>query len=181
MSLLTKSGIRNLSELAIDCDKDWLTHSIKNIGAPPADKDVLARGLVNIYGCDYGLNWADLGGIATEEIYAMAYLGNGIAILGDKARHVYRSTDYGVTWVDLGIIATEEIYAMAYLGNGIAILGDWNGHVWRSTNYGATWADLGVIASAIRSMAYLGNGIVILGDSIRHIFRSTSAFQIWER
>jgi len=32
MSLLMK-GIRNLSELTIDVDKDWSRHSIKNIGA----------------------------------------------------------------------------------------------------------------------------------------------------
>jgi hypothetical protein len=179
MSLLTK-GIRNLSELVIDTNKDWLGHSIKNIGAPPADADVLSRGLVDVYSSDRGLNWHDLGVISTMPITCMAYLGNGIAVMGDSNWNVYRSTDYGVTWTDLGTTASMFIRSMAYLGNGIAILGDTTRHVYRSTDYGVTWVNLGVIASdAIWAMAYLGNGIAILGDFTKHVYRSTSAFQLW--
>jgi hypothetical protein len=179
MSLLL-TGIRNLSELTIDCAKDWNRYSIKNIGAPPADRDVLARGLVDIYGCDYGLNWVDLGVHASGAILAMTYLGNGIAILGDEAYHVWRSTDYGLNWVDLGAIGTDYILAMAYLSNGIAIMGDENGHVFHSIDYGLNWVDLGAIATTgIVAMAYLGNGIAIMGDGAWHVFRSTSAFQLW--
>ena len=140
MSLLIK-GVSRLSQLIIDCDKDWQGYPISNIGAPPADLDVLARGLLDIYSCDYGLNWADLGVITSSGIGTMAYLGNGIAILGDWdwPGHVWRSTDYGLNWTDLGVIASGWIIAMAYLGNGIAILGDSAGHVWRSTSAFQLW------------------------------------------
>jgi len=107
----------------------------------------ITRGLIDIYSIDYGLKWADLGVIASGNISAMVYLGNGIAILGDELRHVYRSIDYGATWTDFGAISTDAILAMTYLGNGIAILGDNFWHVYRSIDYGATWTDLGVIAS----------------------------------
>ena len=129
---------------------------------------------------DYGATWIDLGIIASAGIYAMAYLGNGIAILGDNDRHVYRSTDYGATWADLGMVVFNAVRSMAYLGNGIAILGDSVGRVYRSTDYGATWADLGVIASGtVWCMSYLGNGIVILGDFALHVYRSTDYGATW--
>ncbi|GAI11866.1 unnamed protein product, partial [marine sediment metagenome] len=96
-----------LSQLVIDVAKDWQGYPIKNIGAPASDKDALARGLVDIYSCDYGLNWVDLEVITIDQINAMAYLGNGITILGDQAQHVWRSTDYGATWADLGVIASD--------------------------------------------------------------------------
>jgi len=110
----------------------------------------------------------------------MAYLGNGIAILGDHLNHVYRSTDYGATWTDLGVIVSNEVLSMAYLSNGIAILGDFSGHVYRSVNYGLNWTDLGVISSSeIFSMAYLGNGIAILGDELKHVYRSIDYGATW--
>ena len=136
MSLLLK-GIRNLSQLAIDIDKDWGRYSIQNIGAPPADKAVLARGLPDIYGCDYGLNWANLGGVSSSFTH-MAYLGNGITIVGDLSGHVFRSTNYGLNWTDLGAIS-GGIASMAYLGNGIAIVADLGGAISRSTSAFQLW------------------------------------------
>jgi hypothetical protein len=47
---------------------------------------------------DYGLNWMDLGVIASARIWAMAYLGNGIAIASDDGSHVYRSTSAFQLW-----------------------------------------------------------------------------------
>lgn len=134
----------------------------------------------NIYSCDYGLNWADLGAIASNDVFAMAYLGNGIVILGDVSYHVYRSIDYGANWTDLGVIASGQIYSMASLGNGIALLGDFAKHVYRSTDYGLTWTDLGVIASSwVNALAYLGNGIALLGDDAYHVYRSTDYGATW--
>jgi len=140
----------------------------------------LGVGKTDIYSSDFGLNWADLGVIATDGINAIAYLGNGIVVLGDLDYHVWRSTDYGATWTDLGVIASGAIYTMANLGNGIVIMGDYPRHVYRSTDYGATWTDLGVISSgAIYAMAYLGNGIAILGDFAHHVYRSTDYGATW--
>ena len=170
-------GVTAISGLTIDANKDWNGKTISNMAAPATDQSVMLRGLVKEYGSDYGLKWTDLGVKATSTIYAMAYCGNGIVVLGDNGQHVWRSTDYGLTWADLGVKATSMIYAMAYCGNGIVVLGDYSQHVWRSTDYGLTWADLGVNATAgIRAMAYCGNGIVVLGDSSQHVWRSTSAF-----
>ena len=169
-----------LSNLVINVDKDWGSHRITNLGAPNSDDDAVPRGLVDPYAIDRGLKWVDLGVCASGAIRAMAYLGNGIAILGDGVSHVWRSTNYGATWVDLGVNASGIIYAMANLGNGIVVLGDYANHVWRSTDYGSTWADLGIKASSgIGAMTYLGNGIAILGDYANHVWRSTDYGATW--
>ena len=175
-----KYAIPKLSDITIDVDKDWNARRIANLGTPNSDDDAISRGLIDRYSIDYGKKWTDLGVIASSAIYAMAYLGSGVAILGDSAKHVYRSTDYGATWIDLGVIASGRIYAMAYLGNGVAVLGDDWGHVYRSIDYGATWADLGEVSgSNINAMAYLGNGVAILGDSLNHVHRSIDYGATW--
>lgn len=79
-----------LSTTLIDDAKDWGGYPIFNIGAPTSDIGVLARGLVDIYSRDYGLNWADLGNITDSFINCMAYLVNGVAVLGTTDRHVLK-------------------------------------------------------------------------------------------
>lgn len=134
----------------------------------------------DIYSSDYGLNWQDLGVITTNDISAMAYLGNGIVILGDYDYHVWRSIDYGATWVDLGAIASDYVESIAYLGNGIAILGDSASHVYRSTDYGLNWTDLGASGAAgIFAISYLGNKVAVCGGFDKHIYRSTDDGLNW--
>jgi photosystem II stability/assembly factor-like uncharacterized protein len=171
-------GINLLSQVNIDTDKNWNGYRISNLGSPAARNDALSQGLVNPYYSDYGLNWKDLGVITSSGILSLAYLGNGIVILGSSTSNIYRSTDYGATWnMVVFALATR---AVGYLGNGIAIAGNDPGHILRSTDYGAAWADLGAISSAvIRSTAYLGNGIAIFGDQAGHILRSTDYGATW--
>jgi len=134
----------------------------------------------DIYNCDYGLNWADLGVVTTDAVYTIAYLGNGVAVIGDEGGHVWRSTNFGLTWTDLGAIASNDIFTIACLGNGIAIMGDGDHHIFRSTDYGLNWTDLGVITTApIYTMAYLGDGIAVLGDGDFHVWRSTDYGANW--
>ena len=107
---------------------DWLA-SIKGVLGDPAQPFSAEIEYEDIYTADYGLKWEDLGVIASDKIYGMAYLGNGIVVIGDNSKHVYRSTDYGATWSDLGPIASGGIYEIMYLGNGIVVLGDNAKHV----------------------------------------------------
>lgn len=174
-----------LSTLVVNVDKDWEGRRIENIGDPVSRNDAAKVDTVErlkpIYSCDYGLNWADLGVVVGARVYSSAYLGNGIAILGDINDHIFRSADYGATWTDLGGICGTMMECLISLGNGIALIGDDNGHVYRSTDYGATWVDLGVITgfASIEAFAYLGNGIVILGDGLMHVYRSADYGATW--
>ena len=137
-------------------------------------------GADDAYTSDYGLNWEEIGTIASGAIRAMSNLGNGIVIIGDWNGHIYRSTDYGLNWVDLGNITSSPVLASTYYGNGIVTIGIYNKHIYRSTDYGLTWMDLGVIASDyIMTMEYLGNGIALTGDDSKHIFRSTDYGLTW--
>jgi photosystem II stability/assembly factor-like uncharacterized protein len=169
-----------LSTLVIDVAKDWEGYPIQNIGAPPTDDDVLARGLVKIYSRDYGLNWADLGAIAGNFVQVMAYLGHGIVVLGDGNNHIWRSLDYGLTWNDQGVVTGANPWGIASLGNGIVLVGDLNGNVYRSTDYGTNWVDLGAgIGVSVHAIAYLGHGIAILGTANFHVWRSTDYGATW--
>lgn len=142
--------------------------------------NVIEPFLEDIYHPDFGLKWADLGVVTTDGVYTIAYLGNGIAVIGDEGGHVWRSTDFGLTWADLGAIASSDIFTIANLGNGIVVLGVGDFHIFRSTDYGLTWADLGAITTAaIYAMAYLGNGVVVLGDGDYHVWRSTDYGANW--
>jgi len=137
----------------------------------------------DIYSCDFGLNWTDLGVIAGERIYSMAYLGNGIVLAGEWDI-IWRSTDYGATWTDIDVSALlggEYIHCIAYLGNGIVTFGDSDGAIFRSTDYGLTWTDVGPVGSGYPhyAMVYLGNGIVVSGDADSHVFRSTNFGLTW--
>ena len=134
----------------------------------------------DIYYPDFGLNWADLGVVTTDAVYTIAYLGNGVVVIGDEGGHVWRSTNFGLTWTDLGAIASNDIFTIVCLGNGIAIMGDGDHHIFRSTDYGLIWTDLGVITTAsIYTMAYLGDGIAVLGDGDFHVWRSTDYGANW--
>ena len=174
-----------LRNVDIDVDKDWGGMRIRELGAPILDTDALplsfAIGMgADVYSSDYGLNWVDLGAVASGQVYGIAYLGNGIVILGDGANHVWRSTDYGLTWTDLGAITTAAIWDVTTLGNGIALLGDNARHIFRSTDYGLTWVDLGAITTgSCDVIRYLGNGIVIAGCSIWHVWRSEDYGATW--
>jgi hypothetical protein len=126
--------------------------------------------------------WKDLGAISTGFVLTTSYFGNGIAIAGDLAGHIFRSIDYGKSWLDLGDIAgVNSVRTSSYIGNGIAIFGDTAGHIWRSIDFGSSWTDLGHIVGAVtvRSSQYLGNGIVIVGTSGGHIWRSTDFGATW--
>ena len=126
---------------------------------------------------DYGLQWTDLGAIATDETYAIVALGNGIAVLADLAGKVFRSTDYGATWNDLGTTGSS-LASACHVGNGIVLLGDETGHIYRSSDYGASWSDLGDQGGAVYAIEYIGNGVVVAGAGT-HILRSTDYGATW--
>ncbi|MGC9443717.1 MAG: WD40/YVTN/BNR-like repeat-containing protein [Candidatus Methanospirareceae archaeon] len=125
---------------------------------------------------DYGLQWTDLGVIATDES-AIVALGNGTAVLADLGGHVFRSTDYGATWTDLGAIGSAPASG-CHAGNGIVLLGDETGHIYRSTDYGVSYMDLGDEGGAIYAIEYIGDGVVVAGAGT-HILRSTDYGATW--
>jgi len=121
---MSDSGIRAISSLTIDADKNWLGKKILQPGDPAWDAE-------DLYSQDYGLNWADLGALIIGSVMSVAYIGNGIVLLGDSGNRIYRSTDYGATWTNLGIIAANDIGSIAHLGNGIVVFGDDANHIFR--------------------------------------------------
>jgi hypothetical protein len=169
--------------MQIDTNKDWEGYPISNIGAPTSQRGALPQGLTDIYACDYGRSWADLGGIAPAAITAMACMAEGIVVIGDFNGHILRSTDYGATWFDQGAMIpgpNNYICFIVSLGNGIAVLGDGNDHIWRSTDYGASWIDLGLVTTwEVWAAANLGNGIAVIGDGNNHVWRTTNYGLNW--
>lgn len=42
-----------------------------------------------------------------KDIPTLSYLGDGVVIVCDKDKHIFRSVDHGLTWTDLGILPGE--------------------------------------------------------------------------
>lgn len=140
----------------------------------------------------YTINAKDIGntwqstfdtGIGSN-IFSIAYISNGIVLVGGATGFLYRSTDYGKNYVSLGQVGgAVSILSIAYLGNGIAIFSTSNTRTWISTDYGLTWLSQGVQAGAagkIDDVAYFGNGIAVFGEEANNrIFRSTDFGSSW--
>ncbi len=119
---------------------------------------------------DNGLTWQDKGAVPVEtyEAYTIAYLGNGIVVIGasDPGGRIYRSIDYGDNWVDLGvqIAGSPYIWDIEYLEGGIVLAGTDSGIYARSEDYGATWQEMAPMSAAateLNCFVYLGDGIVV--------------------
>jgi hypothetical protein len=103
---------------------------------------------------DFGLSWVNQGVFGAETfIYASAYLGAGVVLLGTRPTGlIMRSRDAGVTWVTTGPFGNSGvIYSLAYLGEGIALAGSddnitFGARLWRSVG----WREGRVIPTALQ-------------------------------
>lgn len=82
---------------------------------------------------DYGDSFVNIQSIG-KDVYALAYLGNGVLIAGEKNGHIYRSTDYGKIWTDIKTLSSGALSRFVNLGNGIVIGGTTDHHIYRSTS-----------------------------------------------
>lgn len=96
----------------------------------------MENGIVIVFGnpsfrsIDFGATWSSVTLVLSNNY--SAYLGNGIAAVGDVSGHIFKTTDFGLTWTDLGIISANNLRGMSYLGNGVTIVGDVAGHIFRN-------------------------------------------------
>lgn len=136
---------------------------------------------------DYGQTWTLVKG-PTYPVYALVYLGNGVALAGTSNGQVFRSTNYGATWAVLS--TTQAIISMIFLENDIMLMGmNGFGRIYRSTNSGQSWPSYYQLPSDsgyVWALAYLGDGIVLAGvqsiiggNPYANIYRSTDYGLTW--
>ncbi|MCZ7404306.1 MAG: hypothetical protein O8C67_05155 [Candidatus Methanoperedens sp.] len=139
---------------------------------------------------DYGTTWGNPTVIAPDagaDFFSGAYLGNGIALMGNSFGNIWRSTDYGANWTKItGILgaslSTNIIDSITNFDNGIVIFTDGSGHIFRSTNYGLNWTDLGIITalpSGMLDSVYLGNKIGLSFDGLGRVYRTVNSGLSW--
>ncbi len=91
---------------------------------------------------DAGQSWSSQSLPATQWMYAVRYIGNGIFIMAGYNGIVYKSTDFGITWSPKPSNTNQWLYALDFISQEIGSAVGLNGTIIRTTNSGNNWSAL---------------------------------------
>lgn len=135
---------------------------------------------------DFGLTWPSSSTTPgdTGDIFAVAYLGNNIVLVGTTNGNIFRSTDAGATFTNVssGPLTVRIIDSITNFDKGIVVFTDGGGNVYRSTDYGINWTFIGritITSTSLLSSVYLGNKIAVTGDGRGRVYRTANSGLNW--
>jgi photosystem II stability/assembly factor-like uncharacterized protein len=111
-----------------------------------ADTGIVVGGALNqsvfLRTTDAGQSWSSQSFTATQWMYAVRYIGNGIFFMAGYNGIIYQSTDFGITWSPKPTNTNQWLYAIDFISQEIGSAVGLNGTIIRTTNSGNNWSAL---------------------------------------